>query len=162
MLVRFLTLSIALSIAAGAADWAGFRGPNSAGISPDRGLPDALGQDRNVAWEQKTPKGNSSPIVAGGRVWITGHEGDDRVVLCYRADNGSLIWRKSLRKSRADDPAPRCGPPAPTPATDGHSVFGFFPEIGLIAYDFDGQQRCLLPLGPFSSAANGLPVAPVY
>ena len=46
MLVRFLTLSIALSIAAGAADWAGFRGPNSAGISPDRGLPDALGQDR--------------------------------------------------------------------------------------------------------------------
>jgi outer membrane protein assembly factor BamB len=162
MLVRFLTLSIAFSLAAGASDWAGFRGPNSAGISPDRGLPDELGPDRNVAWEQKTPKGNSSPIVAGGRVWITGHEGDDRVVLCYRADNGSLIWRKSLRKSRADDPDPRCGPAAPTPATDGHSVFVFFPEIGLIAYGFDGKQRWLVPLGPFFSAANGMPVSPVY
>lgn len=161
MLMRSLALSIAFTIAAGGSDWTGFRGPNSTGISPDRGLPDELGPDRNVVWKQTTPAGHSSPIVAGGRVWITGHEGDDRIVLCYNANDGSLLWRKALRKSRSDDPDPRSGPAAPTPATDGRSVFVFFPEIGLMAYDFDGKQRWLVPLGPFSSA-NGMPISPVY
>ena len=62
-----------------ASDWPRFRGPNGAGISPDKGLPEEISRDRNVLWKQKVLKGHSSPIVVNGRVWITGHEGDERV-----------------------------------------------------------------------------------
>ena len=61
-----------------AGDWPRFRGPNGSGIQTDQHLPAEIGKNRNVAWTQKTPKGNSSPIVVGDRIWITGHEGDDR------------------------------------------------------------------------------------
>jgi len=144
-----------------AADWPRFRGPNGAGVSTETGLPAELGRDRNVLWKVKTPKGNSSPIVVRGRVWITGHEGDERVLLCYDAANGSLLWRKSVPKSRTETPHPLNGPTTPSPVSDGSSVFVFFPEVGLLAYDLEGKERWRVPLGPFG-AIQGMAVSPVY
>jgi len=144
-----------------AADWPRFRGPNGAGISPDPNLPSEIGKDRNVVWKQKTPKGNSSPIVIGGHLWITGHEGDDRIVLCYDAATGSLLWRRAITKARDEKPNPMNGPTTPTPATDGRSIFVFFPDFGLLAYDFDGKEEWRVPLGPFGGV-QGMAVSPVY
>jgi outer membrane protein assembly factor BamB len=45
--------------------------------------------------------------------------------------------------------------------TDGRSVFVFFADFGLLAYDFEGQQRWQLPLGPFNSQ-HGVVASPVY
>ena len=144
-----------------ASDWPRFRGPNGAGVSPDKGLPAEISRDRNVLWKQKVLKGHSSPIVVNGRVWITGHEGDERVVLCYEAATGSLLWRRAVVKARTDTPNPMNGPTTPTPATDGHSIFVFFPEFGLLAYDFDGKERWRAPMGPFGGV-QGMAVSPVY
>ncbi|MDX1979821.1 MAG: PQQ-binding-like beta-propeller repeat protein, partial [Bryobacteraceae bacterium] len=50
---------------------------------------------------------------------------------------------------------------APTAVTDGSSVFVFFADFGLVAYDFDGKQRWQLALGPFNSQ-HGVVASPVY
>ena len=95
-------MSIFLLLLLAAADWPRFRGPNGSGVSEDRGLPGEISRDRNVLWKAKTPKGNSSPIVLGNRLWITGHEGDERVLMCYDAASGALLWRKAVTKARTE------------------------------------------------------------
>ena len=158
--MRLLTFCLCAALLT-ASDWPRFRGPNGAGVSTDRGLPSEISKDRNVLWKQKTPKGNSSPIVIGGRLWITGHEGGERIVLCYDAANGSLLWRRSVTQARDEKPNPVNGPTTPTPATDGKSVFVFFPDFGLLAYDFDGTERWRVPMGPFGGV-QGMAVSPLY
>ena len=156
-LVTFFLVCTALA----ASDWPRFRGPNGTGISPDRNLPAELGKNRNVLWTQKTLKGNSSPIVAGGRLWITGWEGDDRVVLCFDAAGGAPVWRRSVRKRFTELPNPLNGPTTPTAVTDGKALFAFFPDFGLIAYDLDGKELWRVPLGPFGGV-QGMAVSPIY
>src|SRR4029079_2110571 len=107
------------------------------------------------------PKGNSSPVIVQGRMWITGHEGDERIVLCYDAQSGALLWRKSVTKARTEVSNPINGLTTPTPATDGRSVFVFFPDFGLIAYDLHGKERWRTLLGPFGGI-QGMAVSPVY
>ncbi len=159
--MRILTLLFVIAGLLPASDWDRFRGPNGTGVSPERGLPADLGPDRNVVWKLKTPKGNSSPIVAGGRIYFTGHEGDDRIVLCYDAESGRQLWRRAVPKLRSEAVNPMNGPTTPTPATDGRSLFVFFPDIGLLAFDLDGNERWRVPLGPFG-AVQGMAVSPVY
>lgn len=159
--MRTLILSLACTAFLGASDWPRYRGPNGEGISPDRGLPTELDRDHNILWKQKTPKGNSSPVVVQGRLWITGHEGDERVLLCFDSTRGSLLWRRSVTSARNESPNPMNGPTTPTPATDGHSLFVFFPDFGLLAYDFDGKELWRVPLGPFGGI-QGIAVSPVY
>jgi outer membrane protein assembly factor BamB len=154
-------LSMAFAAPLTASDWPRFRGPNGTGVSADGGLPDAIDRDKNVLWSTKTPKGSSSPIVVGGRLLLTAHEGDERIVLCFNAATGAEIWRKNITKLRAETFNPLNGPSTPTPATDGRNIFVFFPEFGLLAYDRDGRELWRTPLGPFTSI-QGLAASPVY
>lgn len=158
--MRLLALCACASLLA-ASDWSRFRGPNGTGISPDPFLPAELGRDRNVLWKASTLKGNSSPIVFNGRVWITGHEGDERVLLCYDAKSGRLLWRRSVLKARTEVPNPLNGPTTPTPATDGRAIFAFFPDFGLMAYDLDGKEQWRVSLGPFGGI-QGMAESPIY
>jgi len=144
-----------------ASDWPRFRGLNGTGISADSGLPAGISRDRNVLWKAKTPKGHSSPIVIGGRVWMTGFEGEQRMLLCFDAKTGALLWRKSVTRARAEVVNPQNGPTTPTPATDGNSIFVYYPDFGLLAYDRDGNERWRTPLGPFGSI-QGMAVSPIY
>jgi outer membrane protein assembly factor BamB len=142
-------------------DWPRFRGPNGGGVSPDRGLPSQIDPEGSAVWSVSTPKGSSSPIVIDGRVYLTAHEGEERITLCHDTATGALAWRRSIVRSRAENFHPRNGPTTPTPATDGRRVFVFFPEFGLLSYDRDGQEVWRVPLGPFVSI-QGLAASPVY
>jgi outer membrane protein assembly factor BamB len=144
-----------------ASDWSRFRGPNGTGVSPDLGLPAEIDRRKNLAWSIKIPKGNSSPIIVKGRVFLTAHEGDQRIVLCFGATTGRQLWRKSIIKARTEAFHPTNGPTTPTPTSDGNRIFVFFPEIGLLAYDLDGKELWRTPIGPFASV-HGMAVSPVY
>jgi outer membrane protein assembly factor BamB len=159
-LVRPSILCVAFAAAFGS-EWPRFRGPNGAGVSSDHRLPTEISRDRNVLWKTQTPKGHSSPIVVQGRVYITGHEGDERILLCHDAASGSLLWRSAVPKARTESPNPMNGPTTPTAATDGRSIFVFFPDVGLLAFDLDGKERWRAPLGPFG-AIQGMAVSPIY
>jgi outer membrane protein assembly factor BamB len=151
---------LSMNLAVIAADWNGFRGPNGTGTSRETGLPGELAPDKNLAWKAETLKGNSSPVVAGGRVYLTGAEGDERVVMCFDAAKGGLIWRRGVTKARSETAHPLNGPATPSVATDGKMVFAFFPEFGLVAYDANGVEKWRAPMGPFTSI-QGLAASPV-
>jgi outer membrane protein assembly factor BamB len=52
--------------------WPGFRGPDMSGLALDAKLPDRWSKTENVAWTIDVPgRGWSSPIVAGGTVYVT-------------------------------------------------------------------------------------------
>lgn len=58
-------------------DWPQWRGPLASGVSPEEGLPVRWSDRDNVAWKAAlTGLGISSPIVAGGRVFITSQAGN--------------------------------------------------------------------------------------
>ncbi|MGH8247119.1 MAG: PQQ-binding-like beta-propeller repeat protein, partial [Gammaproteobacteria bacterium] len=119
--MRLILASLFFATLLPASDWPRFRGPNGTGVSPDRGLPAEISRDRNTVWKTKTPKGNSSPIVIRDRVFITGHEGNERLLLCYDAKKGDLRWRKGVTKARTEVANPLNGPTTPSPATDGRA-----------------------------------------
>jgi outer membrane protein assembly factor BamB len=142
-----------------AADWPRFRGPNGTGVSSDRGLPADL-DPAKAAWSASVPKGNSSPMVFGKQVFLTGYEGDERMVLCYDATTGQIRWRRSVLRMHAQSFHAMNGPATPTPATDGQRVFVFLPEFGLLAYSPDGRELWRRPLGPFR-AVQGIASSPI-
>ena len=47
-----------------------------------------------------------------------------------------------------------------SPATDGRSVYVFFGDLGLQAFDLDGKEQWRLPLGPFNNM-NGHGTSPI-
>ena len=74
MILR-LVFSVALlagSPALLAQDWPEFRGPNQNGVSDAKNTPTSWSETENVAWKTSLPgKGWSSPIVSGGKIWLT-------------------------------------------------------------------------------------------
>jgi hypothetical protein len=54
------------------ADWPQLRGPNGTGLCPSCGqLPTEFGPQKNVLWKMELPEGRSSPVLVGGRIFLT-------------------------------------------------------------------------------------------
>lgn len=158
--VTALAAFMVLTSAGFAADWPRFRGPNGSGVSDARHLPVKFNSKENLLWKLEVPAGTSSPIVVGGRIYFTAFEKDERLVICVDAVTGKELWRKANGKDRTESANPLNGPATPTPASDGKNIYVFFPEIGLLSFDRDGNQRWKTPLGPFHSV-QGLAGSPV-
>src|SRR5205814_9725988 len=99
--------------------------------------------------------------LGGDRICLTASEGADLITICLSRTTGKLLWRRSVRAARREAQNTLNHRAAPTAVTDGKSVFVFFADFGLVAYDFAGKQRWQLPLGPFNSQ-HGVAASPVY
>lgn len=109
----YLTLLPALAICADQPQWGEAWSRNQ--ISSERNLPDTfdINSNKNIKWIAKL--GNetySTPVVAGGRVYIgtnnanprdSKHLGDRGVLLCLDEKDGSLLWQLIVPK-RSEDP----------------------------------------------------------
>lgn len=144
------------------ADWPQFRGPAGSGLCPSCGqLPTNFGPQKNVRWKTALPAGKSSPVLAGDRLFLTGADGDELITLCLSRATGEIQWRRSVRAAKREAQHTLNHRAAPTAVTDGRSVFVFFADFGLVAYDFQGEPKWQLPLGPFNSQ-HGVVASPVY
>ena len=133
------------------AQWSRFRGPNGSGVDSALGYPVEFSATKNVAWKASIPYGQSSPIVSGGRVYITASEGDTLITLSFDERSGRELWRRTVRRDRVQGAYRANDPASPTPAADQNGVVAFFPEFGLVSYDKDGKQRWTSRLGPFKN-----------
>ena len=143
-----LLLTMVAPLAADIAEWSRFRGPDGTGVAEARNLPTEFGPDKNVAWKVPLPPGKSSPVVVGNRIYLTGHERDRLVTMAVEASTGKLLWKREVDRSRRENRHKINDAAAPTLATDGKSVYAFFPDFGLVSYTADGQERWRAPLGP--------------
>jgi outer membrane protein assembly factor BamB len=69
-------LALVVGTRVGAADWPQWRGPHGSGISDEKNLPERWSATENVAWTASLAgAGVSTPIVSGGRVFVTSQIG---------------------------------------------------------------------------------------
>jgi outer membrane protein assembly factor BamB len=83
-------------------------------VSTERGLPESFDPKtgRNIKWTAKLgTQAHSTPIVAGGRVYIgtnngeprdPKHQGDRGVFMCFDEKNGQLLWQLVVPKRDED------------------------------------------------------------
>jgi outer membrane protein assembly factor BamB len=159
--LRLLLFASVVSAAAlSAQEWSRFRGPNGSGISPGTGFPTEFDQTKNRVWRTPARSGKSSPVLTQRHVFLTALEKDKLYTQCFDRKTGKLLWERSVDRARVEPSHNLNHPASITPVTDGETVYVFFPEFGLIAYDADGKERWKVPIGPFSNE-NGHATCPI-
>lgn len=134
-----------------AADWNAFRGPAGDGVSSETKAPTIWSATDNIAWKIGLPQpGNSSPIVAQGRVFLTCAEdkdGKQRSLYCFDRQTGKTLWVKTVAIDEVlptHETNPYCGS---SPAASDDRVVAFHGSAGLYCYDLDGQEVWSKKLG---------------
>lgn len=140
-------------------DWPRFRGPEGRGVSAARNLPVELNAG-SLAWRVETPAGASSPIAAGGRVFVAGFDGPRRILVCLSLETGRELWRREIEAPRAERRSPPNDAASSTPVSDGSNVYALFSDYGLVSYTLQGEERWRTPLGPFNPP-HGMSSSPV-
>jgi outer membrane protein assembly factor BamB len=159
--VRLCGFVLVALIAKGADNqWTQFRGPNGSGVDSAGGYPVEFSPSKNVVWKKAIPYGQSSPVLAGGRIYLTSSEGDRRLTICFDAKTGNQLWQREVRPKKSQPIFHANDPASPTPAADENGVVAFFPDLGLAAYTPDGKDRWDLPLGPFKNF-YGMAASPI-
>jgi len=131
--------------------WPQFRGVNSSGISETTGLPQDISPDTHVIWKREIPLGYSSPVLTDTLIFLTAADQNKLYTLCLNRLTGETIWQKEAPRLRVEKIDSRNNPASPTPVTDESQVYVFFPDFGLLAYDFAGNELWKMPLGPFNN-----------
>ncbi len=134
----------------------GWRG-NGVGVYPAAESPPTEWDDtKNVMW--RVPVGNafSSPVVAGGRVFVTS---EPSKIVCVDLKDGVIRWKDALKttdvpaefqtKAAASASATTsCGYAAPTPVSDGADVFFVFGSGLIGGYSIEGHRKWVRYLEP--------------
>ena len=144
-----LALSLLLALAWSGAvtqadDWPQFRGPSGQGQSAETGLPIAWSESQNVVWKTAVPgRGWSSPVVAGGRVWVTtsvdGKGASLRAMAFDVASGREAVNVEVFRLRSADLTNPKNSHASPTPIVEGDRVYVHFGAEGTAALTTSGE-----------------------
>ena len=145
--VHFAAAVLALGTV-GPTDWPQWRGYNGTGTAD--GTPPAKG---DLLWKVAVPdKGNGSPIVLGGKVFLqtASADGTKRALVCLSATDGKELWTAAHDSEKANA-HPKASLAGNTPCADGSGVYCVWwdgPTISLRAYDpKTGKERWNAPLG---------------
>jgi len=140
-----VVLALLPALRISAEDWPQFRGPGGEGHSAEKDLPLQWSESQNILW--KTPiagRGWSSPVVSGGRVWLTTaveRQGNASLrVLAYEVLSGREVVnvevfsvRDAFLKNAKNSFA------SPTPIIEGDRVYVHFGSDGTGAVTTDGK-----------------------
>lgn len=146
----------------GAGNWPQFRGPNASGLAPLSSPPTEFGPDRKVLWKQPLPAGHSSPVIWGGRIFVTAFDSQQKLleVLCLSTRTGDILWRRPVKTDAIEEVHAVSNPATATPAVDAERVYVYFGSFGLIAFDHSGNEQWSLRL-PIPRTTQGSGTSPV-
>ncbi len=162
--MRVVLVLIVAGLLSLGADWPQFRGPDSTGVIDDPRVPETWSKTENIAWSTPVPGlGWSSPIVSGGRVYLTsvisskdaeppkkglyfGGERpapkDEHRAMVFAADlkTGKIIWGKEVwRGIPVFSRHLKNSFASETPASDGERVYAYCGQLGLFCLDKNGK-----------------------
>ncbi len=150
--VHLLVLGVValLSMAASGSVAKYFR--SDGGVASSAGpLPDQFDKPESLVWRVPMDGGRSSPILQGGKLFLTAFQPESKQLATVAVDaaSGRVLWRRGLVPQKIEQ-THRVGSPATaTVASDGERVFAFFGSAGLFCYDVDGHSLWEQRLGPF-------------
>jgi outer membrane protein assembly factor BamB len=131
-------------------DWPQFRGPTGQGHSSESGLPVQWSETQNIVWKVPVSGGWSSPVIAGGRVWVTAVDatrnkrGEDTVVSLRligldAATGREVVNTEVFRISSPDVINLKNSRASPTPIVDGDRIYVHFGADGTAALTTSGK-----------------------
>jgi outer membrane protein assembly factor BamB len=127
-----------------AQEWPQFRGPDGQGHAADGRVPFEWSESQNIAWKTPVPgMGWSSPVVAGGRVWLTTATGDREIslrALAFDERTGREVVNVEVFHVRHPrEINPKNSWASPTPVVDGDRVYVHFGAEGTAALNTSGD-----------------------
>ncbi|MDQ3133511.1 MAG: PQQ-like beta-propeller repeat protein, partial [Acidobacteriota bacterium] len=165
--------------------WPSFRGKHASGVAENQNLPPSWDGQKNVKikWKTRIPGlAHSSPIVWGGRVFVTtavssargdgtfrhglygdGDASDDKSTQQWKLfaldqKSGKILWERTAYEGTPREKRHVKATYAnATPATDGRYVIAFFGSQGLYAFDMKGRLVWKKDLGVLNAGAYDLP-----
>ena len=132
--------------------WPRFRGAFGAGVCDGPAPTQWDGATgAGILWKAEVPlPGFSSPIVWGGRVYLTGADKKERRVYCLDANSGAILWDRDVTTDETPPEPPEVleatGYAAPTAATDGNHVCAVFANGDIACFDPNGKALWALNL----------------
>jgi outer membrane protein assembly factor BamB len=141
---RLIALLVLVSFSpflARAADWPQWLGPNRDGSTTETIA--AWKDDPKVVWRKPVGEGHSSPVVAGGLVFLHTRVADkeEEAVTAFDAKTGEPKWQKSYARASAKNILFGQGPRA-TLTVDGNRLYTFGITGVLSCWDTaDGKQH---------------------
>ncbi|MBN1808796.1 MAG: PQQ-binding-like beta-propeller repeat protein [Planctomycetes bacterium] len=150
-------------------NWPRFRGADGAGYVPEATGPSAwdVATGKGVIWKEVLPmKGASSPVIWGGRLFLTGADKENREVYCYESVSGELLWTHKVGRLPGGSDSFYAELwndetyAASTPATDGTRVYAAFANGDLVCLDFNGSRQWARSLGVIRNS-YGFSTSPV-
>jgi outer membrane protein assembly factor BamB len=125
-----------------------FRGEGSRGIAAGKGFPVEWNGEKgeNIKWKIIVPKpGQSSPVIWGDKLFLTGAIGKECEVYCFDKNDGKILWTASasdLQGSPDEIPEsdPDAGMAVSTVAVNAFAVCAIFGNGNLICLDHSGKK----------------------
>jgi outer membrane protein assembly factor BamB len=156
-----LTAWLLMQVPVSAEDWPQFRGPGGQGHSAETGLPVEWSESKNVAWKVPVPgRGWSSPVVRGGRVWLTTATTMQREtslrLLAFDVESGRQALDVEVFRFRGTElQNAKNSHASPTPIVDGDRVYVHFGARGTAAVSTSGTILWKARLEYESQHGNG-------
>lgn len=137
--MRSLLLLFLLTSLVSAGDWPQWLGPHRDSSSAEKVVP--WKEAPKVLWRLAVGEGNSSPVIAGGRVFVHSKVKDktDEEVIAYDARTGTQVWRQVY--SRAAFASPYGNGPRATPAVVDGKVYTFGITGVLTCWEADSGKQ---------------------
>lgn len=135
--VAMLSTAVSPSFTQAGDDWPQFRGPNCTGISSStKPLPVKFSEKENVAWAKDVGDGIGSPVVAAGRVFVSGMAGDRQAALfAFDLKTGKQLWKRTWDTPELAEIHKTNSHASTTPAADAKRVYFYFKTLGMLALD---------------------------
>jgi len=168
-LIALLVVLVLEGVSARGEDWPQFRGPDGQGHSTERNVPFQWSESRNIVWKRPVPgSGWSSPVVAGGRVWLTtavkessparrnGAGAVSLRVVAYDVETGrEIVNAEVLRLQDGNLLNPKNSFASPTPIIENDRVYVHFGADGTAALSTSGDVIWKTRLPYESQHGNG-------
>lgn len=96
----------------------------------------------NVAWKTAVPlPGHSSPVIWGGKIFVTGSSVEKQEVYCFDAGNGKLLWSGRVGNgTKKPKVSGETGYAASTAVADANGVYAIFSTGDIAGFDPDGKK----------------------
>jgi len=152
--MRLLWFSLAVLAwfaSAAAADEATYFRSDAGVARPAGPLPNRFDGPEALRWRVPLDPGRSSPILHGGKIFLTTYRAEDKELATVALDemSGRLLWRNPLVPDRIEQTHPIGSPATATVACDSQRLFVFFGSAGLFCYDLEGRKLWEQRLEPF-------------
>ena len=126
-------------------NWPCLRGEGNLGFASKADYPTTWDAKtgKNIAWSVAVPfEGKSSPVVWGDKVFVTGGDKTEHIVIAFDRATGKPLWTKKLTPPPGTaemEIFEDTGFAAITPATDGQHVYAMFASGLIVALDPSGN-----------------------